>query len=70
MRSREECIGDLKLTISRIYFPTIFLSSFVLSFVVCYYVCFNIVYSVLFGFTLAVIILLLVKPKIEALLMK
>jgi len=70
MRSREECIGDLKLTISRIYFPTIALSSFVLGFIAGYYVCFNLVYSALFGIVLAVIMLALVKPKIENLLMK
>ncbi len=70
MRSREECIGDLKLTISRIYLPTIALSTFVLGFVASYYVCFNLVYSALFGLILAVTLLILVKPKIENLLMK
>jgi len=70
MRSKEECIGDFKLAISRIYFPTIFLSCFFLGFIAGYYAWHSMAYSAIFGLALAVIILALVKPKIESLLMR
>lgn len=70
MRYKKECTDEFKLAISRIYLPTIFLSCFSLGYIVGYYIWCSMIYSAMFGLALAVIVLALVKPKIESLLMR